>query len=120
MFKPHAFRLSNTLLLGLISLLTGAVFFQANVARGDIPRGDCPPDWTVTSFYHCPSGGKIYYTPAQWWVCQTSPSGVCCTYEEYDIWCYDPNTTTTHLGYHYVLYQLGESGKTCTQNQGCI
>lgn len=117
MLKPHAFRLGNAFLLGL---LTGAVFFQGDVARGDSYGGDCPPDWSVTSFYTCAPGGTIWYTPRQWFVCQTSPSSLCCTYRQYDAWCTDSNTTNTHLGYHYILYQPGESGKTCSYNQGCI
>ena len=114
MLKLRAFRLGNSFLLGLIGLLTGSVFVLSNGAHGDAFGSDCPPDWSVLS------GGCDGIIVTRWtgsYSCATSPSGLCCTYKGFGVFC-DVNDSETHMGYLYSLDKKGVSGKTCTP-MGC-
>ncbi len=116
MFKHHAFRLGNTFLLGLIGLLAGCTLFVSHSAEaGDAFGTDCQPDWSVLSA-GCNNGTQV----TRWcgsYSCATSPTGLCCSYQVFGVFC-DANGTETHLGTSYHLVRAGESGKTCTP-MGC-
>ncbi len=106
MFKFRAFRLGNSLLLGLIGLLTGSVFFLSHAAHGDSFGTDCPPNWENVSGF-CFVDDE--YRDTGQTSCATSPSFLCCTYEGFKVVC----PPDTNEGYAYDLTQAGESGKTC-------
>ncbi len=115
MLKLRAFRLGNSFLLGLVGLLTGSVFVLSNGAHGDAFGSDCVPDWSVLSA-SCDNGTQVSRWSGSYY-CATSPSGLCCSYQVFGVFC-DANGTETHLGTSYHLVRKGESGKTCT-SMGC-
>lgn len=106
MFKFRAFRLGNSILLGLIALLTGAVFFQSSGAQGDSFGTDCRQSWENISGFCFEDTVKQDTHGTN---CATSPSFLCCTYEVSKVVC-PPDTIE---GYAYDLTKGGESGKTC-------
>ena len=112
MFKLHDFRLGNSLLLGLIGLLSGSVFFLSNGAHGDSFGTDCPPNWQNTSGF---CFGDEILVDTHGTNCATSPSGLCCNYEVYKVEC---SLDQLLMGYAYQLNGAGQSGKTCTP-MGC-
>lgn len=108
--KLRVFRLGNSLLLGLICLLSGGVFFLADGAHGDSFGTDCPPNWEDrTGFCFGGSG----YRDTGMTSCATSPSGLCCTYEGYKIVCSLDDTIV--IGSAYKLKQAGTLG-VCDKN----
>jgi hypothetical protein len=115
MFKLRAFRLGNSFLLGLISLLTGCTFFMSHSAGADDKGTDCPPNWTNLSGL-C-YNGTITTENTGGFSCATSPTGRCCTYQAWKVYC-NTNGTKSLNGYTYILDRAGESGKTCT-SYGC-
>ena len=108
MLKHYAFRLGNTFLLGLISLLSGSLFFLSDGAHGDSFGTDCPPNWENTSGFcfvdeeYKDTGGTN---------CATSISGLCCSYEVFKVKC---PLNDALMGYAYHLTKAGEVGRTCT------
>ena len=113
MSKLRVFRLGNSLLLGLIVLLAGSVFFLSNGAHGDSFGTDCPPDYENITGY-CFTDKELLDTHQT--SCATSPSGLCCTYEGYKVVC--SGDTSIVVGYAYKLNQAGASG-TCGPNTRC-
>ncbi len=97
MFKSRVFRLGNTLLLGLITLM-GAVFFQSRSAQATDRFGtDCPPDWSYVSGY-CFGGETLLDTGMT--SCASDYSGrMCCTYEGYKVVCSIDHSTVVGSAY---------------------
>ncbi len=104
MFTLPVFRLGNSLLLGLIGLLTGSVFFLSHSAHGDSYGTDCPPNWSYISGF-C-FGDDVYEDTGQT-SCATSPSGLCCTYEGFKIVC---SLDGSVVGTAYSLNKAGQDG----------
>ena len=118
MFKHHALKLGNTFLLGLISLLAGGTFFLSHSAAADSQGTDCPADWSVLSS-QC-TGGTMTYEDANYHVCRVSPTGKCCTYERYDVYCNVVGYSKTHMGYQYTLTGPGKTQASCNPTgYGC-
>jgi len=114
-------RFINLLALALMAIvLAGTLLATSKVASADQFGTDCVIVYaTKIAGVNCrvPEEGPITRKVATGTnSCATSPSGLCCTYDDYKLYCVVGNILS---GYSHELTKAGEAGKSCVNGE-CV